>query len=530
MRVGKTVIMVVAFIFVSILAHLASINPLAVATGEMTNEAYGLSMRWKVISNPSPSEDHASSVCYLNGAIYSVGYSSTTEGVEIRVEKRSGATGDLLAFKTFSYNGNPVATDCVAFHGVIYLTGYFTVEQTNQIIDKSIILILDENLEQLKAVEFNNTGVMAIENDESSLYLVGVIREGDSPSFNWVILKLSPDGEILGNNTFQIGGLSLPTSLRYDPLYQQIWVIGGREKRPGIIEWTVLRVSPSNLTSIENIDIDYPFYPSVVAIDQNGFAYVTGSGGTVKISPEGEVLIRIDGLEGRKMVILSGSFLLMGITTYELNTQSLLKLLTLDLEEVASLYLGENIELDNGKMAIDGSNIYFAGDYVAQTDVSWVIYSVAVVKPEITTSPTETTTITQTSPVFTTTVTTTVTETTTVTTTETTTVTETVTSYTPVISTTTETLRETIVSTVRDTITLTKTHITTTTVVSNITSTVTVTEKKTITTTETSVSKVTVEKTPELFPITIAVLTLATIVASTSSLYLYSVVKKLKKQ
>lgn len=531
MRLGEIVLVLIAFLSAAVLVPLASTNKWAGVTEEAGGIIYGLSVKWTAISNPSQGEDHINSVCYLNGAIYVVGYSSSTQGTEIRVEKRSAASGDLLAFKTFSYEGNPVTTDCVAFYSRIYLTNYFTVDQDNQVIDKSTVLILDENLELIKTVELNNIGVMAVENDESFLYLAGLIREGNSISFNWVLIKLSPDGEVVADNTFIMGGLSIPTGLKYDSHHQQMWLIGGKEKQPGDIGWTILRVSPSTLSAVEIIYVDYPFYPHAVAVDYDGYAYVTGSGGTVKISPSGELLIRMDGLEGIKMILHPEGFLVMGITTYGLRTQSLIKLLTLDFEEVASLDLGANIELNAGKAATDGFNIYFAGDYASESDVSWIIYSAALVKTEATTSPSPTQSLTETQ---TGTVTITETVTTTVIRIETTTVTETVektvTSYTPIAYTTTETLTETVTTTIQNAITLTRTNTLTTTIVSYITSTETVTEEKTFTTTETSTTPVTVEKAPYWLPVVISVLTVTTLAAFSSSMYLYYLIRKGRKK
>jgi hypothetical protein len=364
--------------------------------------------RWSL--NPSEGPDLLVSTCLYGGRLYVVYYSYIRErGLwGSRLEVRELNSGALVA--------GPVTWEgvfwrsCTILGGTLYLAGYRVANRT-WVWD--LAALSPDTLEELRRVEGVGGKALHVVPYGGDLIVAGACPEGGGGGTYWRVERRDPRSlELLTyvEHDPRPGKVDYPLSAATNPRTEHLWVVGSADNL-----WYVEVYGGSLERLLVIDDIHLPSCANAVVFDGEGYAYVSGDWGLVKLSWNGT---RVSMYAPRRTyfitLTLHGGYLVALAFTYPRNVSYYLYILDRGLNPVLIEPL--DVAISHEALAVQGlppfSSAYSLGSAVyavlteylkpgtspEESDTSIVLLSLTMRGAEPTTATSTTPTPPQTTP------------------------------------------------------------------------------------------------------------------------------------
>ncbi len=337
---------------------------------------------WAIYENPSSSYDKAFGVCGYKEYIYVVGYDSGWGDKGYRIELRNKSDGRVI--KVWRYNPSKNTDgffDCIVVDDKLYVIG----------VDASIdygqwsIYVFDLNLAPLRTLAINPSNLwdmpFYIVYKDGYLYIAGMDQSTNDSEWRVIKMRISDLEIVKAYTSNPSDSWDAPYSMDINPVTNDLWVVGDRDKVYGRIE-----ILDEDLNIKKFIDTEHRLYG--ISIDSDGNAYVVGENITYKFDRYGNMIAKqnIDGIGYR--VLWNKHYLYIVAEVFiEGYWHHVLYILKDDLEIVDRIVLSKEPNTNayfccGGKAYFDGRNIFFSGFiYTTTSDCKWAIYSIPIYQP-----------------------------------------------------------------------------------------------------------------------------------------------------
>lgn len=351
---------------------------LNVTTPVPVNAQEEIKVNWLVENNPSLLFDVPFSTCEKDAHVYVVGFDYSIEiGIlQLRVEKRLKNDGSLVknwTYKSSEYGG--LLYDCIIMGEKLYAVGTsYSINDSNW-----ILLVFDLNLNLLNyfnLTEISGAAISAI-SDSEFLYVAGVNTNVSTWGIRVEKIRLS-DLSIVKEYISNL--LSLEAyNVEINPVNNQIWIAGNNNSEKWRIE-----ILDKDLTQIKSVETDIGASAISVGFDEEGYSYVAGDGGVIKLSKDGEEIKRYaQPAVFAKTRFLNNRLYVAGGENIGNYARQVLYVFDKELNLLNKTIVSKGIDADaiflTGRMASDEENLYISGlAYVGYNDYEWVVCSIKV--------------------------------------------------------------------------------------------------------------------------------------------------------
>ncbi|MBO3833406.1 MAG: hypothetical protein FGF51_08535 [Candidatus Brockarchaeota archaeon] len=356
---------------VAVILVIVSATPLPVNAEEEVR------VNWLVEANPGFFFDVAFSTCEKGPHIYVAGFdsSSGSGALQMRVEKRLKSDGSLVGNWTYmpsEYGG--LLYDCVIAGDRIYAAGaVYSVNESGW-----MVLVLDLDLNLLSIVNLTTIPGAAISAfcDQEFLYVAGISTTGFSEGVHVRKMRLS-DLSLVKEYSSNLSDVNYAYDIALNPLSNQIWVVGNVNSE----KWRV-EILDKDLNLVKYLETDIGSSATSIGFDEDGYSYVVGDGGILKLSGDaGEVKRYVQPVLFAKTLWLGNRLYVAGGESVGDYIRQVLYVFDRELNLLNRTVISMSMDADAmflmGKMVSDGENIYVAGlAYVGYYDYEWVVCSV----------------------------------------------------------------------------------------------------------------------------------------------------------
>ncbi len=352
---------------------------IAVAMLPVRADGEEVRINWLVEGNPGFFFDIAFSTCEKGPHIYVAGFDSSTESgvLQMRVEKRLKSDGSLVKNWTYmpsEYGG--LLYGCAISNDRLYAVG--AVYSVNYSI--WAILVLDPDLNLLSGVNLTEIAGAAISAfcDQEFLYVAG-ISTTESGERIYVRKIRHSDLSLIKEYFSNLSDVNYAYDIALNPLSNQLWVVGNVNSEKWRIE-----VLDKDLNLVKGLETDIGSSATSVGFDDDGYSYVVGDGGILKLGRDVEEVKRyVQPLLFSKTLWLNNRLYVAGGESVGDYVRQVLYVFDRELNLLNRTVISTGMDADAmflmGKMASDGENIYLAGlAYLGYYDYEWVVYSIKV--------------------------------------------------------------------------------------------------------------------------------------------------------
>ncbi|MEM1558481.1 MAG: hypothetical protein QXI11_07820 [Thermoproteota archaeon] len=336
-------------------------------------------INWIVKNNPSFFYDIPFSTCEKDSYIYVIGFDySIDAGVfQPRIEKRSKNDGSLVknwTYKLSNYGG--VLYDCTVVGEKLYTVGTsFSVSNSNW-----ILLVLDPDLNLINQVNLTRMpgAAISIVSDKDYLYIAGLTLNETAGGICVEKIRVN-DLSIVREYVSNTTGFQEAYYIEINPVSDQIWIVGNTNSEKWRIE-----ILDKNLTQIRVMEKEIGTSAISIDFDEEGYSYVVGEGGIIKLSKNGEE-IKTYAQRGifAKTRFLNNRLYVASMESIENYIRQVIYIFDKELNLLNKTILSNGINADAiflmGRMASDSENLYVSGlAYAGYNDYEWTICSVKV--------------------------------------------------------------------------------------------------------------------------------------------------------
>ncbi|MBO3800166.1 MAG: hypothetical protein FGF52_03840 [Candidatus Brockarchaeota archaeon] len=350
---------------------------LTMAISVRVNAQEEVKVNWVVENNPSFFNDIPFSVCEKDAYIYVVGFDYSIEaGVfQPRIEKRLKNDGSLIknwTYRPSSYGG--LLYDCIIVGEELYAVGAsYSLIGSNWML---LVLDLDFNLLNY----FNFTGISgaatSIISDQDFLYIAGLVVNETESKIRVEKIRLT-DLSVSKEYVSDLPGFQEAYSIEINPVSGQIWVVGTTDFEKWRIE-----MLDKDLSRIKTVEKEIGASAFSIGFDDEGFSYVVGEGGIIKLDRNGEE-IKNYAKEGffTKTRFLGNRLYVAGMENVENRVRQTLYVFDNELSLLNKTIVSRGINADaiflTGRMISDKENLYISGlAYLGYGDYEWIICSI----------------------------------------------------------------------------------------------------------------------------------------------------------
>lgn len=336
-------------------------------------------VNWIIENNPSFFNDIPFSICEKDSYIYVVGfdYSIETGVFQPRIEKRLKSDGSLIKNWTYvpsDYGG--LLYDCIIVREKLYAVGV-----SYSLIDSNwMLLVLDLDLNLLNY--FNFTGISgaatSIISDQDFLYIAGLVANETRTMIRVEKIRLT-DLSISKEYVSNLSEFQEAYSIEINPVSNQIWVVGTTDFERWRIE-----ILDKDLSRIKTIEKEMGASAFSVGFDDEGFSYVVGEGGVIKLDRNGEEIKNyVQRGFFTKTRLLGNRLYVAGMENVGNYVRQTLYVFDNELNLLNKTVVSKGIDADaiflTGRMVSDEENLYISGlAYIGYNDYEWVICSIKV--------------------------------------------------------------------------------------------------------------------------------------------------------
>jgi len=336
-------------------------------------------VNWLVEDNPGSFFDIAFSTCEKGPYVYAVGFDSSTEtgALQIRVEKRLKSDGSLVknwTYRPSEYGG--LLYGCEIIGDRLYAVGAaYSVNDSSW-----IILVLDPDLNLLNCINLTETPGAAIStfSDQEFIYVAGISSTELGEGTRIIKMRLS-NLSLVKEYFSNISDVNYAYDISINPLSNQIWVAGNVNSEKWRIE-----ILDKDLSLVRSVETEIGASATSIGFDEQGYSYVAGDGGIVKLSRNGEEVKRYaESVLFAKTLLLNNRLYVAGGEDIGGYGRQVLYVFDTELNLLNKTVISTGMEADAmflmGKMVSDGENIYVAGlAYLGYYDYEWVVCSIKV--------------------------------------------------------------------------------------------------------------------------------------------------------
>lgn len=336
-------------------------------------------VNWVVENNPSFFNDIPFSICEKDSYIYVVGfdYSIETDVFQPRIEKRLKNDGSLIKNWTYmpsDYGG--LLYDCIIVGEKLYAVGV-----SYSLIDSNwMLLVLDLDLNLINYLNFTGISGAAtsIISDQDFLYIAGLVANETRTMIRVEKIRLT-DLSISKEYVSNLSEFQEAYSIEINPVSNQIWVVGTTDFE----RWRV-EILDKDLTWIKTVEKEMGVSAFSVGFDDEGFSYVVGEGGIIKLDRNGEE-IKNYAQRGffTKTRLLGNRLYVAGMENVGNYVRQTLYVFDSELNLLNKTVVSRGIDADaiflTGRMVSDEENLYISGlAYIGYNDYEWVICSINI--------------------------------------------------------------------------------------------------------------------------------------------------------
>ncbi|MGQ9596110.1 MAG: hypothetical protein ACUVUS_01800 [Thermoproteota archaeon] len=246
-----------------------------------------------------------------------------------------------------------------------------------------VIAVLDLNLGLLNYVNLTETSGAAITtiSDSEFLYIAGIGTAEFNLGLRIKKMRLS-DLSMVKEYVSNLSNVSYAYDISINPVSNQIWVVGNIDSEKWRIE-----ILDKDLMQIKSVETDIGSSATSICFDKEGYSYVAGDGGVVKLNRDGEEVKRyIQPVLFVKTLFLNNRLYAASGEYIGNYSRQVLYVFDRELNLLNKTVISSGMDTDTmflmGKMVSDGENIYAAGfAYLGYYDYEWVVYSIKVGSP-----------------------------------------------------------------------------------------------------------------------------------------------------
>ncbi|MEM3079137.1 MAG: hypothetical protein QXF21_02330, partial [Thermoproteota archaeon] len=214
--------------------------------------------------------------------------------------------------------------------------------------------------------------------DQEFLYVAGISVNGSSEVMRVRKMRLS-DLSLVKEYVSNLSDANYAYDVAVNPLSNQIWVVGNVNSE----KWRV-EILDMDLNLVKGVETSIGASATSIGFDEEGYSYVAGDGGIVKLNRDGgEVKRYVQPVLFSKTLWLNNRLYVAGGEIVGEYSRQVLYVFDRELnllnKTVISMSMNADAMFLMGKMASDGENIYAAGlAYVGYYDYEWVVCSIKV--------------------------------------------------------------------------------------------------------------------------------------------------------
>ncbi len=342
--------------------------------------------QWIVLDDYSVGRDIALSLCLYNGKVYVVGFDEADGFPVMRVEARDRSMGALLGVWRGSMG---TLYDCVVNGGNIYVVGTVNISGSDF---GWIVIAFNENLGVVSMDISNPSDGMdiatSIYSDGVYIYVAGIV-EGSNFSGYRIERRALENLDVKAVYTIEFPlswrrSYASPKITGQNDLLLMLYLYVDSKD----IEVPRVEILDKDLRHVKTIVLDdIKGYPYAIISTQEGYTYLGGSMGVVKIDGSSRVLKerKLNGYIIFRLIYTDDRILAFGtkiIAPYYISMNSLF-VFNSNLDIVANITISTSSPwvLWTGKMAVDESSIYVAASEYRELEPRpaneiWAIYSI----------------------------------------------------------------------------------------------------------------------------------------------------------